>query len=115
MTEPEMRHVSHAIGMLFRQVEQISVVTEATMTALAVLIDDRRPEDDAEAAAWLMRLRDVAIANVEMRAATLRLNAMAEGRTDTDSTEAAEEHKRQLVETLRSYFGGIANGEGQPG
>lgn len=112
-TEDEIEYVKSIIAVQFRQIEQIGVAVEALTTALATVIDDARPDDAAVAEEWLGRLRDVAVTNVEMRAATLRLDAMAQSRTDPEDLAAAEEHKRSLVNWLTNYFDGIARPAGE--
>lgn len=112
-TGREIGEVRAVLAYTLQQVTKIEVMVEGIATVLATILDDAKPDDPHIAEEWLGRLRDVAIANVEMRAATLRLNAMAEGRTAPDDVAAAEEHKQALVEMLETFFHSIARPTGE--
>lgn len=112
-TSADIRQIHEAMIMLFGRVEHLSVVSEATLIALSAVIDTNRPSDPDKAIAWLNRMRDVAIGNVQMRSFVEREEAAIEGTITAESAAAAEDRERQLVETLWAFFDGMAKPAGE--
>ncbi|TCK19804.1 hypothetical protein EV667_4268 [Ancylobacter aquaticus] len=104
----EIREVRTVLSYALEQFTHVGIMTESLLTVVAAVLDDARPANPQVADEWFERLRDAAVANVEMRAAAMRLDAISKGQASPEELAADEDHKRAMIEMLGAYFKSIA-------